>query len=103
MNFGCFSFNDEEYIQRIGLAMGSPLSPVAACLFMEVLEESHFLKIIGNHSIWLRYVEDVLVVVPKVTDLEYKLEVAKGPENQNQIKTHMVWFFNWFLSNLLVL
>ena len=64
MNFGCFSFNKEEYVQHSGLAMGSPLSPVAACLFMEILEETHFLKIIGSDSIWLRYVDDVLIVVP---------------------------------------
>ena len=54
MNFDCFSFNKEEYVQHSGLAMGSPLNPVAACLFMEILEETHFLKIIGSDSIWLR-------------------------------------------------
>ena len=74
MNFGCFSFNKEEYVQHSGLAMGSPLSPVAACLFMEILEETHFLKIIGSDSIWLRYVDDVLIVVPKDKNLERTLE-----------------------------
>ena len=42
MKFGCFSYNDEEYVQISGLAMGSPLSPVAACLFMESLDDAHF-------------------------------------------------------------
>ena len=74
MKFGCFSYNGEEYIQNSGLAMGSPLSPVAACLFMEMLEASHFLQIIGKNSIWLRYVDDVLAIVPKETDLDEKLE-----------------------------
>ena len=51
VKFGCFSYNGEEYVQRSGLAMGSPLSPIAACLFIETLEEEHFLKIIGENSI----------------------------------------------------
>ena len=54
--------------------MGSPLSPVAACLYMETLEDSHFFDIIGRDSLWLRYVDDVLVVVPKETDLNDILE-----------------------------
>ena len=41
---------------------------------METLKESHFQKIIGSDSIWLRYVDDVLVVVPKEMDLDRKLE-----------------------------
>lgn len=73
LNFGCFSFNGEEYVQKSGLAMGSPLSPVAACLYMEALEDSDFFKIMGSDSLWLRYVDDVLVIVPKTTDLEQKL------------------------------
>ena len=72
MNFDCFSFNKEEYFQHSGLAMGSPLRPVAACLFMGILEETHFFKIIGSDSICLWYVDDVLIVVPKDKNLEKK-------------------------------
>ena len=42
MKFGCFSYNDEEYVQISGLAMGSPLSTMTACLFMEGLEDLFF-------------------------------------------------------------
>ena len=38
MHFNAFSFNG-QYSQHSGLAMGSPLSPVAACFYMEKLEE----------------------------------------------------------------
>ena len=38
MKFGCFPFNGEEYLQKSGLAMGSPRSPVAACLYMETFK-----------------------------------------------------------------
>ncbi|XP_069998530.1 uncharacterized protein [Penaeus vannamei] len=45
--------------------MGSPLSAVLACLFMGTLERDHYRDIIGRHSTWLRYVDDVLVIVPR--------------------------------------
>ena len=47
MNFGGFMFNSEEYRQHSGLAMGSPLSPVAACLYLEWLEKHQFQSIMG--------------------------------------------------------
>jgi len=78
MTFGCFSFNGKEYVQHSGLAMGSPLSPVAACLYMEVLEDEQFKQIMGSGSIWMRYVDDVLVVIPKDTDLDEKLTMLNA-------------------------
>ena len=73
MKFGGFNFNGDEYFQHSGLAMGSPLSPVAACLYMEWLEKHHYQGIMGDDVIWVRYVDDVLVVVPKSLNLEDKL------------------------------
>ena len=48
VNFNIFSFDDEEYQQVSGLAMGSPLSAVLACLYMEAKEEDHYKNIIGE-------------------------------------------------------
>lgn len=62
---GFFEFAGEEYQQISGLAMGSPLSAVLACLFLETLESDHYKDIIDRHSTWLRYVDDVLVIVPE--------------------------------------
>lgn len=73
LKFNPFVFNDEEYAQHEGLAMGSPLSPVAACLFMEILEQDQLVKIMGPGTSWFRYVDDVLVIVPKDQDLNEKL------------------------------
>ena len=73
LNFGSFTFNDMEYNQHQGLAMGSPLSPVAACFYMEMLENDHFESIIGEGSYWMRYVDDVIVISPEDTDLDDKL------------------------------
>ena len=73
VNFNCFMFENQEYVQHHGLAMGSPLSAVMASLYMESLEEDNFLRIIGRGSQWYRYVDDVLVIVPKNTNLNNKL------------------------------
>ena len=89
MNFGCLSFNGEEYLQKSGLAMGSPLSPVAACLYMETLEESDFFSIIGRDSLWARYVDNVLVVVPKNTDLDEKLKQLNDVNEKVQFTVEM--------------
>ncbi|XP_069988479.1 uncharacterized protein [Penaeus vannamei] len=64
VDFGFFEFAGEENQEISGLAMGSPLSAVLACLFVETLERNHFRDIIGRRSTWLRYVDDVLVIVP---------------------------------------
>ena len=61
-------FNLDEYVQHSGLAMGSPLSPVSACLYMEWLEKHRYQNIMGSDVLWLRYVDDVLVVVPQSMD-----------------------------------
>ena len=73
LKFDPFIFNDNEYAQHEGLAMGSPLSPVAACLFMEMLESEQFTRILGEETAWFRYVDDVLIVAPKELDLQEKL------------------------------
>jgi len=73
MNFGGFTFNSDEYLQHSGLAMGSPLSPVAACLYMEWLEKHHYQNIMGLDVLWVRYVDDILVVAPQTMDLKERL------------------------------
>ena len=42
VGFNSFQFEGVEYEQITGLAMGSPLSPVLAQFFMEVLENDHY-------------------------------------------------------------
>ncbi|XP_076042137.1 uncharacterized protein LOC143026032 [Oratosquilla oratoria] len=54
VKFGSFIFNNEEYFQCRGLAMGSPLSCVLASLYMEVLERDHFTTLMGQDTTWLR-------------------------------------------------
>ena len=73
VNFGSFIFNEQEYKQIRGLAMGSALSPVMACLYMEHLEDDKFKRIMGRGSHWYRYVDDVLVIMPHNTRVNDKL------------------------------
>ena len=84
LDFQAFSYEEREFAQVNGLAMGSPLSPVAACLYMEMLEKEHFIPIMGPGTIWYRYVDDVLVVVPQETDLERNLEQLNAVEERIQ-------------------
>ena len=84
MSFNSFVFDGQEYVQNSGLAMGSPLSPVAACFYMECLEEDRFHEIMGRNCIWIRYVDDILVVVPENMDLDEKLQALNEVNNHIQ-------------------
>ena len=57
-----FSFNSLIYSQKDGIAMGSPLGPTLANIFMGYIE----LKVIPafkNNLLYLRYVDDCFVLV----------------------------------------
>ena len=64
-----FSFKGTAYTQQRGLPMGSPLSGVLACLFLESLEKGPFKPIIPRNSIYLRYIDDVLLIHPRRTKI----------------------------------
>ena len=89
MKFEGFMFGSQEYIQHSGLAMGSPLSPVAACLYMEWLEKHQYKNIMGEGTFWVHYIEDVLVVVPQTMDSNEKLKELNlvDPKIQFMIET----------------
>ena len=53
-----FSFNGKMFRQLDGVAMGSPLGPVIANIFMSELEAELVPKLNDNISVWLRYVDD---------------------------------------------
>ena len=89
VGFGAFIFNENEYRQHRGLAMGSPLSAVLACLYMEMLESDSFLRIMGRGCTWLRYVDDVLVVMPEQTNVDNKLRMLNNVNNDIQFTVEM--------------
>ncbi|KAI8479817.1 hypothetical protein Bbelb_424380 [Branchiostoma belcheri] len=62
-----FSFRGDIYQQKFGTAMGSPVSPVLANLFMEWLEQEAIATapISCRPKLWKRYVDDVMEIVKK--------------------------------------
>ena len=56
-------YNQTIYQQIFGCPMGSPLSPVLACMVMEVIEQNTIETFFKPPSIWVRYVDDVYSIV----------------------------------------
>ena len=57
-----FSYNNSIYRQTDGVAMGSPLGPVLAGIFMTHLEKTLIPKM--NHMTpWIRYVDDTFATI----------------------------------------
>ena len=54
--------------------MGSPLAAVLAQLAMEVLERNHLKALAGPNVIWVRYVDDILAIVPQRLDVSTLLQ-----------------------------
>ena len=59
-----FKFRGRFFEQVDGAAMGSPLSPVVANLFMEAFEARALEKAPLRPSKWVRYVDDTFVIWP---------------------------------------
>ena len=58
----CFQWHDDYYEQTSGAAMGSPLSPVLANIFMEDFEQKALANSNLVPSIWKHFVDDIFAV-----------------------------------------
>ena len=58
-----FLYDDVIYSQVEGAAMGSPVSPIVANLFMEWFEERAIQSFMYEITIWRRYVDDTMVAL----------------------------------------
>ena len=57
-----FRFLSDQYVQVDGVAMGSPLAPILADLFMTKMEQKLNRFSTNRPKIWLRYVDDVFCI-----------------------------------------
>ena len=69
-----FGMGSDIYRQEEGLAMGSPLSPVLANLYMGYFEEMALGSTSLKPSMWLRYVDDTFILWPHQEDVQILLD-----------------------------
>ena len=59
-----FTFDDKFYVQKFGMAMGNPLSPVLSNLFMEFFETKFLPNILPQGVLWFIFVDDIFCIWP---------------------------------------
>ena len=65
LNSSYFSFQGRFYQQTEGAAMGSPISPIVANLFMEDLEVQAIKTSSTPLALWKRFVDDTFTIIKK--------------------------------------
>ena len=60
-----FTFRDDYYKQVHGCAMGSPVSPIMANIFMEKFEEKVLEECPCAPKVWYRFVDDTFSIIQK--------------------------------------
>ena len=76
-----FTFNGDIYQQLDGVAMGSPLGPVIAGIFMVELENTLIPTLVDKLLFWRRYVDDTLCFVKKGKKEEVLIAINNFHEN----------------------
>ena len=70
-----FTFEGNIYVQNDGVAMGSPLGPILANIFMVELERSVIPTLMDKMKCWTKYVDDTYI---KTYLIDYVLKMLNG-------------------------
>ena len=84
LNNSYFSFQGRFYQQTEGAAMGSPISPIVAYLFMEDLEVQAIRTSPTPPLLWKRFVDDTFTIVKKGDGISFLQHLNFHPQ-QHQI------------------
>ena len=78
-----FRFQNKIFKQTDGVAMGNPLAPIIADLWMQKIEEKLNKFSTNKPTIWLRYVDDVfcLFTIPNEKILEFHTRINRWHSN----------------------
>ena len=69
-----FQFQNKFFEQTEGTAMGNPLSPFLAEIFMSKFEINIKNTINNFPKIWVRYVDDIFAIVDETFDIDFFLQ-----------------------------
>ena len=89
VNNNVFEFNGQYFRQKFGVAMGSPLSPVLAGLYMEYYETELLPTLTVQPALWLRYVDDVFALWPNDENFDVFLD------NLNRLSPSIKFTVEW--------
>ncbi|RVE46596.1 hypothetical protein evm_008729 [Chilo suppressalis] len=80
-----FIYQGQYYLQIDGVAMGSPVAPVVANIWMEYFEEKAFATAPTEIALWKRYVDDVFCILRgNKEDVEAHLANLNGVHTKMQ-------------------
>ena len=89
-----FVYGGEFYQQVHGAAMGSPVSPIVANLYMEHFESIALSTAPRPPSLWFRYVDDTFVLTHEddvdsltshINNIDDHIQFTTGPETQGKL------------------
>ena len=83
-----FSFQDQFYEQGEGAAMGSPVSPIVANLYMENLEQKALSTAPTTPRFWCRYVDDTFVIQKEVNKQGFLQHINRTPLLNQSLMVH---------------